>query len=209
MVRNKAQVLLVHGGMTFCSRKDYIEFLQTRDISVKRKARWSDEYLDRALGGGFEIIRPRMPCQDNAKYIEWMIHFERHLPQLRDGIILIGRSLGATFLAKYLSENRFPRKILSLYLVCPPFDNTLHNEDLVGGFGLGADLSLIEKNCANVTLMFSKDDDVVPLSHADKFRTKLKSAKIIIYEHMQGHFQIQEFPEIVRMIRADVRHFRK
>jgi len=153
----------------------------------------------------FQIIRPRMPLQDNAKYEEWKIHFERHFPFLRDNIILIGASLGGIFLAKYLSENKFPRKILSTYLVCPPFDNTVLVEDLVGGFKLKSDLSMIEKNCKNLNLLFSKNDDVVPVSHAKKYKSKLKNANVIIYEHIKGHFVISEFPEIIKMIKGDLK----
>ena len=53
--------------------------------------------------------------------------------------------------------------------------------------------------------MFSKDDNVVPISHAEKYRKKLKHAKIIIYESKNGHFEIQEFPEIIAMIKQDLR----
>ena len=66
-----------------------------------------------------------MPLQDNAKYEEWKILFERYIPHLKDNVILMGNSLGGIFLAKYLSENKFPKKILSTYLTCPPFDNTV------------------------------------------------------------------------------------
>jgi predicted alpha/beta hydrolase family esterase len=52
--------------------------------------------------------------------------------------------------------------------------------------------------------MFSKDDDVVPLSHAEKYRKKLNKANIIIYKSKNGHFRIAEFPEIVKMIKRDV-----
>ncbi len=161
--------------------------------------------MKKGLGTNFKIIKPRMPLQDNAKYEEWKILFERHFPQLRNNIILIGNSLGGIFLAKYLSENKFPKKILSTYLICPPYDNTLPEEELSGGFKLKSDLSLIEKNSKNLYLMFSKDDNVVPVSHAEKFREKLKSANIIIYESKNGHFTISEFPEIVKMIKADVK----
>lgn len=146
-----------------------------------------------------------MPFQDNAKYRDWVVHFERYFPELKNNIILIGQSLGGVFLAKYLSENRFPKKILSVYLVCPPFDDTLPAERLVGGFKLKSDLSLIEKNTKNLYLLFSKNDDVVPVSHAAKYAKKLPNAKIVIYKHIKGHFRITAFPEIVRMIKRDVK----
>ena len=146
-----------------------------------------------------------MPLQDNARYNDWKIYFERHIPHLRNNVILIGGSLGGIFLAKYLSEHKFPKKILSTYLICPPFDNTLDEEDLVGGFKLKSNLSLIEKNSKNLYLLFSKDDDVVPVSHAKKYEKKLNNAKVIVYKSKNGHFKISKFPEIVRMIKNDVK----
>jgi uncharacterized protein len=205
MAKKRIQLFLIHGGMTFKNKKDYISYLKNRDVSIEKKVRWGDEYLDKKLGKTFQIIRPRMPLQENAKYAEWKIYFERFFPYLKEDIILIGSSLGGIFLAKYLSENKFPKKILSVYLICPPFDNTIPEEDLVGGFKLKSDLSLIEKNSKNVYLMFSADDDVVPASHAEKYQKKLRNAKIIIYPSKNGHFKISKFPEIIKMIKEDVK----
>lgn len=206
MSKNKSQLFLVHGGMTFKNNKDYVKYLKTRKILVEKKKKWHDQYLEKKLGKKFDIIKPRMPLQDNAKYEDWKIHFERHIPFMRNNIILIGGSLGGIFLAKYLSEKKFPKKILSAYLLCPPFDNTLTGEDLAGGFSLKSDLSLMEKNCKNLYLMFSKDDDVVPVAHAEKYRKKLKKAKIIVYKSKNGHFNISTFPEIIRTIKKDVKN---
>ena len=191
--------------MTFKNKKDYLHFLKTRKISIKKKVRWYEDYLDKELGKKFEIIRPRFPLQDNAKYADWKIWFERYIPLLKNNAILIGGSLGGIFLAKYLSENRFPKKLLSVYMIAPPFEDTCFEEDLVGGFKLKFDLSLIEKNSKNVTLFFSKDDDDVPISHAEKYRNKLKNSKIIIYKSKNGHFKISKFPEIIKMIKDDVK----
>ncbi len=94
-------------------------------------------------------------------------------------------------------------------MIAPPFDDTLPNDDLAGGFELREDLNLIEENCDDVVLMFSKDDDCVPVSHADKYREKLKNSDIVIYDSKNGHFRVSEFPEIVEMIREDVRNFIK
>ena len=206
-MKKKAQILYVHGAMTFKNRKDYIHYLKTRDISTKKKRRWHQEDFDKQLGRYVDIIRPRMPLSENAKYADWKIHFERHIPHLRNGVILIGGSLGGIFLAKYLSEHRFPKKIGSVYLVCPPFDNSdsLPGEDTVGGFTLKKDLSFLEKNARKLTLLFSKNDVIVPPIHAEKYARKLKHANIIIYKHIKGHFQIEKFPEIVRMIKEDLK----
>ncbi len=201
-MKKKTQILIIHGGEIFKNKKDYLNYLKTKEISLEKKKSWSREYFDKELGKKFEIIRPRMPLQENAKYEEWKIFFERYIPFLKNNVILIGNSLGGIFLAKYLSENKFPKKILATYLICPPFDNTLSEEDLVGGFRLKSDLSLIEKNCKDVTLMFSADDTIVPVSHAEKYRKKLKNSKIIIYKSKNGHFRISRFPEIIKMIKG-------
>ena len=200
-MKKKIQIFMIHGGMTFKNKKDYLHFLKSRKISIKKKIKWSNEFFKKKLGKDFEIIKPYMPLKDNAKYEEWKNHFS----QLKNNIILIGESLGGIFLAKYLSEHKFPKKILSTYLICPPFDNTLEGEDLVGGFKLKSNLSLLEKNSKNLHLLFSKDDDVVPISHAGKYRKKLKNANIKIFESKNRHFRISEFPEIVKMIKADVK----
>ena len=205
MEKKKIQILLVHGGMTFKNEKAYLNFLKTREISIEKKVKWSDDYFDKEMGKNFEIIKPRMPLQDNAKYNEWKIHFERHFPYLRNSIILVGSSLGGIFLAKYLSENKFPKRISSVYLICPPFDNTLPDEDLTGGFKLKSDLSMIEKNSKKINLLFSKDDNIVPVYHAKKYRKKLKNANIVIYKSKNGHFKISKFPEIIRMIKKDAK----
>lgn len=211
MQKKKTQILLIHGGMTFKNRPDYLAFLKNREITLEKKKRWQHEYLDQKLGSRFEIIRPRMPLADNARYEDWKIHFERYIPLLHDGVILMGISLGGIFLAKNLSEHRFPKKIGAVYLVCPPFDNSVAGEDLVGGFHLNADLSLIAKNTKTLRLFFSADDEVVPVSHAEKYRKKLPSADITVYKSKNGHFGVPSFPELVKLLTSnaamrDMRH---
>jgi len=201
-MKQKTQILFIHGGMTFKRQHDYLNYLKTREISLTEKKRWIDEFYKAPLKNKFEIIRPRMPRAENAHYDEWAIHFERYLPFLKNNCILIGSSLGGMFLAKYLSENKFPRKLKAVFLICPPFDNSLSDEDLTNRFKLEKDLSLIERNCKNLFLLFSEDDDVVPLPHAEKYRRKLPKADIRIYKNKNGHFQISRFPELIKLINS-------
>lgn len=197
----KPQLVHIHGGMTFRSKAGYLAWLKTREISLEKRVKWSEGYLDEALGSKFEIIRLRMPCADNARYKEWEMVFDRYVPFLRDGVVLLGVSLGGVFLAKYLASKMLPVHIRSVHLVAPPFDNSLPGEDLVGGFALRGDLSMIEKNCKDVHFFFSPNDDVVPIGHCEKYAEKLAGAKFNIMENVEGHFQITEFPELVFVIK--------
>ena len=203
-MKQKPQILIIHGGSTFKNKKGYLDFLKNVKISLDKRIKWHDEYLDKKLGKDFEIIRPEMPLKLNAKYEDWKIWFERYISLLGKNYILMGKSLGGIFLAKYLSENKLKNKAMAVFIICPPFDGSLCDEDLVGGFKLGKDLSLIEKNTKQLHLMFSKDDDVVPISHADKYRKKLPNATFHIYESKNGHFKVPEFPEIVKLIKKDI-----
>lgn len=196
---SKYQVVFIDGGMTFENREDYLDFLRNKEVSLNDEETWNEgSYLEDSLE--HEVVRVDMPCRDNARYEEWRITFENYIDILSDSVVLIGLSLGGTFLAKYLSENNIPKSIDSLYLIGAPYDDDLLGEDLAGGFNLSSDLSLLEENCDNITLMFSKDDDVVPVRHADKFREKLSRAEIIKYESKNGHFQVAEFPELMEKI---------
>lgn len=198
----KTDILHIHGGTTFKNRKDYLNYLKNhKSVYMEPKVRWSGKYLDESLGNKYRIIRPEMPMKDDAKYEDWKIYFERHLPLLNKEYILIGVSLGGIFLSKYLSENKLKNKPKAVFLVAPPFDNTVIGEDLVGGFKLKKDLSLISESCDNVTFMFSEDDPCIPINHAEKYREKLPDANIKIYKSKGGHFIIKKFPEVVRMIK--------
>jgi predicted alpha/beta hydrolase family esterase len=198
----KIQVLIVHGGMTFKNQENYLHYLKTKKVSLERRINWAGDYLEKSLGNKYQVIRPRMPLQDNAKYEEWKIFFERYIPHLKNNTILIGCSLGGIFLAKYLSENKFPKKIKGTFLVCAPYDNSHSDEDLVGGFSLKSDLSLIEKNSSKLTMLFSADDKCVTPYHAKKYRQKLPEANIVIYKSKNGHFNVSTFPEIIKMIKV-------
>ena len=198
---NKTQILYIGGGTTFKSKSDYISALKKKSPQLEKYNSWSEEYLDKNLGPKYKIIRPKMPCKENAKYEEWKIIFENYLKAMNTNVILIGCSLGGIFLAKYLSENKIKKNIIATFLIAPPYDNTCPGEDLVGGFILRKDLSPLEKQGGKVTLCFSKDDPVVPISHAEKYRAKLNQTKIITYKSKKGHFFVSTFPEIVRMIK--------
>lgn len=197
----KRQILFIHGGMTFRSHAEYIAYLREREVSVVGATKWNGDYLDDGLSDVFEVIRPRMPRFENARYDEWSIHFEKHFPFLRDGVVLAGFSLGATFLLQWLTHNVFPRRIGGIFLVAPAYDNTSGSiESLTGGFVLRGSIDNVSNQCDNVHLYFSRNDTAVVPPTIAKARKRFLEATFHEYEDMGGHFQVAEFPDLIKHI---------
>ncbi len=196
----KQQVLVIHGGDVWNSYEEYIEFLKDYKIDIdKIKDGGWKESLQKGLGDDFEIIYPQMPCKHNAKYAEWKIWFEKFIPYLKDGVILMGGSLGGIFLAKYLSENNFPFKIKATVLIAAPFDK--EDEYPLGDFKITESLDRFKNQSEKIILYQSKDDPIVPFSDFEKYSKALPNAENIIFED-RGHFTQKEFPELIEKIKS-------
>lgn len=197
------QVIVVHGGNEFSSYEGYLSFLRRFKVEnidyFKRKGDWKTN-LQKDLGEEYEVLLPEMPDKNWAKYCEWEIWFEKLFPFLNSEVILVGHSLGAAFIAKYLNRNKLPKKVLATFLVAGPYDRN-------GGcpmkeFNLPNSLMFLEKLGGKIFIYHSVDDPCVPFSEFVKYQNVLGHgrAKIAILEG-RGHFNQRDFPEIIRDIR--------
>ena len=199
----KKQVVIIHGGSTYKTYKEYLTDLKSEKLDVNEKRsnetkRWKDT-LDKKLGKNFQVIYPEMPGAENAQFVAWKIWFEKLFPHLHDGVILIGHSLGGIFLSVYLSKYGFPKKIKATMLVAAPhFDSS--RKDIPKDWMLPKSLSKFERQGGKIFLYQSKDDKVVSFSHVKKYAKALPDAKLVIFKN-KGHFRLKEFPEIVRDIK--------
>jgi hypothetical protein len=115
---------------------------------------------------------------------------------------LLGHSLGGTFVAKYLSENDFPKKILATFLVSACYDDEASGYSL-DDFALPQSLEKLKEQGGKIFLIQSKDDKVVPFKDFEKYKKDLPMAETMIFED-RGHFDQSEFPEIVEKIKEIV-----
>lgn len=196
----KKQIVVIHGGETFDSYKEYISFLKKKELNFEKaiSKRWKDN-LGKDLGKGFEVVMPLMPSASNAKYLEWKIWFEKLIPFLEKEVVLLGHSLGGIFLAKYLSENKFPKKIRGTFLVAPAYDKEGIGESLAD-FKLKKDLKGLSEQSEKLFLFHSDDDEVVPKANFEKYKKVLSGAIFKEFKN-KGHFIQKNFPEIVREIK--------
>ncbi len=197
----KQQVLIIHGGTTFSSYGNYLEYLKAyvlKPEKLKYTLAWKDS-LAADLGDDYEVLSPRMPNGTNAQYTEWSIWFEKIIPLLNNNVILIGHSLGGIFLAKYLSENKFPKTIKAVILVSAPYEE-LEDEEL-GSFTLTKSLIGLNDQTNKIILIQSKDDIVVPLDHVYKYNEESPKSEVILFDD-KGHFKLEHFPELVETIKG-------
>ena len=196
----KTQVVVIHGGDAFQKYEDYLESLRTNDVSLKkvRLVGWKAK-LAKDLGEDFDVLLLRMPNAQNARYNEWKIWFERFIPLFEDEIVLIGHSLGAIFLVKYLSENIYPKKIKSTLLIGAPY-NTPNNHPLVD-FTITTSLDIFVKQSGKIVFYHSKDDEIVPFENLERYKIAIPNATFNVFEN-RGHFNDESFPEIVGLIES-------
>ncbi len=194
------QLMVIHGGDAFATYEEYIEFLKGFPIEYNTSLRgkgWKAN-LPEVLGAGYEVIAPRMPNPTNAKYLEWKIWFEKYIPYIEDGVIFVGHSFGGSFIAKYLSEEIFPKRIDATFLVAAPYDTD--GERKVVEFVLPESLALLEKQAGTIYLYQSADDDVVPFQEVHKYEKALTGAIVRIFNDRQ-HFNQEYLPEIIEDIK--------
>lgn len=194
----KQQVVVIHGGNAYENYDEYLDALKSRELSIEMLnfVGWKDN-LAKDLGEDFDVLSPKMPNAQNAKYNEWKIWFEKITPLLSDNIILIGHSLGGIFIAKYLEENKFPKKVKALFLIAAPYYSS--NKPL-SDFTTTTRLENVTKQAEKVFLYHSKDDPVVPFENLEHYHKEIPTAEVKIFEN-KGHFHLKTVPELVENIK--------
>jgi len=196
----KKQVIVIHGGDTFEEYEEYLEFLRKYEINIERYKTGKDDWkpwLREKLGEGYEVILPVMPNKTNARFEEWKLWFEKLFPFLNDEVVLVGHSLGGSFVAKYLSENKFPKKLKGVFLVAPPYVKDCDGYPLVS-FTLPEKLDL---QTENIFLYHSHDDPVVPFSALEQFQKAFPNAHTRIFEDRK-HLNQEQFPELIEDMKS-------
>ena len=197
------QIVIIHGGDSFSSHEDYLASLKNTTIDYERllpSKKWRDSVVESFPDA--DVLLPTMPNSANAQFDEWQIWFEKLIPLFGDDVRLIGHSLGAMFLAKYLHSNPLKKSVKQLILLAGGYDNENHN---YGSFKIDSATGL-EKSADEIHLMHSRDDFVVPFSELAKLAADLPSATIHEFTD-RNHFLDAKFPELIEILnknKADI-----
>lgn len=192
------QVVIIHGGDSFSSYDAYIEHLKAKQIDYERlklQQKWKP-WIAQQLPDT-DVLLPTFPNGYNAVYDEWCIYFEKLIPFLGNNAQLVGHSLGAMFLTKYLHENTLPVKIKRLVLIAGQY-GIRQNDDL-GSFVVKSAKNL-DENANEIYLFYSKDDPVVDFNSIFAYLNDLPNATSRVFEN-RGHFIDDTFPELLKLLK--------
>ncbi|MFA9262734.1 MAG: alpha/beta fold hydrolase [Undibacterium sp.] len=197
------QVVVIHGGDTFRTPEDCLAFLDREGGNLtledfQRKG-WKSS-LSSSLGDHFSVYAPSMPNKWDARYEQWKLWFEKVMALMGDEVILVGHSLGGTFLVKYLSTEHCPKKVRAVFLVAPCYDEVGRgNREYLGNFLPPKEKQLLTEQVRDIFFYHSEDDDVVPFSSLADYQRDCTTATYRTFKD-RGHFLGEEFPELVQDI---------
>jgi predicted alpha/beta hydrolase family esterase len=135
--------------------------------------------LRRLLGSPYEVHYPAMQDEDDADYETWARQVNDELTLLNGAVILVGHSVGASILLKFLAERELKKTIAGIFVVAAPYWG--------GNKGWTYDgyetLVLPKKTAtdlADVPVFFyhSSDDEIVPFAHLTLYANKFPGATV-------------------------------
>lgn len=144
------------------------------------------EYLSNALRDDYVIQHPVMPEPENPRYEGWKKKLKEELEIMEGDLILIGHSLGASVILKFLSEEKYSNHIEALFLVSTPFWKKKDSQ--IEEFVLQKNFELKLKDLLPIYFYHSKEDEWVPFSHLDIYSKALPQATIRVLEGHEHEF---------------------
>lgn len=202
-MKRKQQVLFIHGGTPHDNHSRYIEVLKNKTIKlewIEQKRDWKNN-LYQDLGEDFIVYSPQMPNKQTAQYEEWKIVFSKVFEDVDEGVILVGHSLGALFLVKYLSEEIISKKIKKTILLGTPFDQEGMDNDPLLSFTRTRSLELFSKQAGDIYFYHSEDDFVVPYNNLAKYKAELPKATFRSFTDC-NHFIVESINQLIDDIKA-------
>lgn len=129
--------------------------------------------LQKALGKEYDVNYPEIKPDEALHDFGWLKQIGKLISDIKSDIILVGHSLGASMLLKYLSENLVSKKIDAIFLIATPFWNG--DEDWQKGLKLKDNFA---ETLPVISMFFyhCKDDEEAPFSHLDHYKQKLPRA---------------------------------
>jgi predicted alpha/beta hydrolase family esterase len=137
------------------------------------------ESLQQSLGTGYAVVYPAMPSEDDAPPEQWQQLIDKELAAMPGPVVLVGHSVGASVILRWLSERKADAPITGIFLLASPYwggDGWRYEgyEKLALPDGFAASLP----TGISIALYHCRDDEVVPFEHLSLYTRMLPQARI-------------------------------
>jgi uncharacterized protein len=177
----KRRVLFVHGAGEGSHEADEKLAVSLRD----------------ALGRGYDVRSPKMPNEDSPEVEIWKGRISEELAAMDGEVVLVGHSVGALVLLKYLSEEESEKPAAGLFLVAAPYVGTGGWEIEEGA--LREDFASKLPDGLPMVFYHGREDEVVPFAHLALYEEKLPRAIFRGFDGL-GHQFDDDLSEVARDI---------
>lgn len=174
-------------------------FIQGAGREGYREDRKLVDNLQAGLGQAYQVHYPEMPDADNPKYAAWRDKIAQESASLEGQVVLVGHSLGASLLLKWLSETPLVQPLAGLFLLAPPYWDD--PEWRIAEYVLRQDFASTLQQGLPVFLYHCQDDEVVPFAHLALYKAHLPQASTYV-QATGGH----QFGNDLAQVAQDVSH---
>lgn len=180
--------VIIHG---MPSKEEYL----SDEYPSPSNSHWLPWLQKELLKQGVLAQTPEMPTPYEPKYEQWAKVLEQF--EIYDQSVLIGHSLGAGFLVRWLSESR--RKVRKLVLVAPWMD-----PEREFGSSFEMNLSDVRLGDLEIVVLISRDDGESMIWSTQQLVRRWPEMTVHWFED-KGHFTLtsmgsSQFPELLEAI---------
>jgi hypothetical protein len=138
------------------------------------------ERLQEALGKAPRITFPKIEGLDALNWKSAKRELGTAMKDLSDRAVIVAHSVGAAAILKLLVEGA-DIHLRHLFLLAPPY-NGADGEWGDDDFSFTADFGKRLPRGLPITLWHSRDDEVMPVANAERYRKKLPQAEVVILD---------------------------
>jgi uncharacterized protein len=152
--------------------------------------------IDELKKRGHEVVAPQLPDAENPDEQAWTEALLEEVKNVDDETIVIGHSLGGAMALRFLEAVEARSTPKACLLISTPW--MIQSDKFRGFFMSELDFEVLMWKVSRFALLHSKDDDVIPFDHAQKYE-KVLHAKLHETEEA-GHFKGESYPVMLKVI---------
>ncbi len=128
---------------------------------------------------GFDVVVPMMPNTDHPIESEWILHLQKIIGVSNKNTYLVGHSLGAIAILRYLESLPLGKKIGGAVFVAG-FSESVGIKETESFFVTPLDYEKIKNSVEKFIAINSDNDPYVPLKRGEILRDKLAAEFIVV-----------------------------